>query len=340
VSKVVLVTQRIDPHHPNLGAAVSLVRAFARRVDEVAVVALSAVEVDLPANVRVHVVGSRSRVGRGVRFAWALLRELRPGRTTVVAHMSPIYAVLAAPVCRPLGIPVVLWFTHWRATAQLRLAARLATRIATVDAASFPIETDKVVSTGHGIELRDFRCRPATAGGQLRATALGRTSPSKDLERLAEGVRLARERGVDVSLAIRGPSETDEERRYRARLEQLGDAHVTVGDPVPRSQLDEVFAETDVLLNAAGLGALDKVVFEACASCVPVLATNPGFEPLLGRELLFPRGDVEALAERLAWFAGLDAGERGRLGAELRGRVERDHSVDAWAGRILAAAGR
>lgn len=340
MSKVVFVTQRIDPDHPNLGAAVSLVRAFARHVDEVAVVALSAVDVDLPPNCRVHVVGSRSRVGRGARFAAALLRELRPGRTTVVAHMSPIYAVLAAPVCRPLRIPVVLWFTHWRATAQLRLAALLATRIATVDAASFPLATRKVVGTGHGIEVRDFGCRPATAGPVLRATALGRTSPSKDLERLAAGVRLARERGVDVALAIRGPSETDEERRYRARLEELGGDAVTVGPAVPRSQLGEVFAETDVLLNAADLGALDKVVFEACAGCVPVLATNPGFEPLLGPGLLFPRGDVEALADRLAWFASLGPDERGRLGAQLRERVERDHSVDAWAGRILAAADR
>jgi glycosyltransferase involved in cell wall biosynthesis len=254
--------------------------------------------------------------------------------------MSPIYAVLAAPVCRPLGIPVVLWFTHWRATLQLRLAALLATRIATVDAASFPLTTRKVVGTGHGIEVGDFACRPATAGGRLRAAALGRTSPSKDLERLAEGVRLARRRGVDVSLAIRGPSETDEERGYRQRLEALAGEAVTVGDPVPRSRLGEVFADTDVLLNAAGLGALDKVVFEACASCVPVIATNPGFEPLLGPQLLFPRGDAEALAERLAWFASLDADERARLGAELRARVERDHSVDAWAGRILAAAGR
>ena len=56
-------------------------------------------------------------VGRGARFAAALARELPgPRGGAVVAHMCPIYAVLAAPLVRPLGVPQLLWFTHWRAS--------------------------------------------------------------------------------------------------------------------------------------------------------------------------------------------------------------------------------
>ena len=65
-----------------------------------------------------------------------------------------------------------------------------------------------------------------------------------------------------------------------------------------------------------------------------------GFAALLGEQLLFPRGDVEALAGRLAWFASLDAERRRRLGHELRERVARDHSVRTWAERIVAAGRR
>jgi glycosyltransferase involved in cell wall biosynthesis len=338
--RVVFVTQQIDPDHPNLAAAISLVRALAKVSDEVAVVALRAVPGVLPENCRVHVVGSPWRLVRGLRFAAALARELRPRRTILVAHMSPIYAVLAAPVCRPLRIPVVLWFTHWRVSVWLRLAERVSTRIATVDAGTFPLRSAKVVSIGHGIDLDDFACRPTPeAAAPLRALAVGRTSPAKDLEAIVEAVRLARSRGVDVRLEIRGPSETDEERAYRARLEALAGDAVAVEPAVPRHRLGDVFARTDVVVNAAARGALDKSVFEACAACVPVIASNPGFAALLPPELRFARGDVEQLAERLGGFAALTTEARRELGEELQRRVARDHSAAAWAERILAAAG-
>lgn len=337
--RVVFVTQQIDPDHPNLAAAASLVRALAGVADEVTVVALRAVPGALPANCRVHVVGSRWRVVRGLRFALALVREVRPG-TTLIAHMSPIYAVLAAPICRPLRVPIVLWFTHWRASPVLRLAERVSTAIATVDVASVPLRSPKVVAIGHGIDVDEFPCRPAPAATPpLQVLALGRTSPAKDLESIVRAVRLAQERGERVELEVRGPSETDDERAYRDRLLGLGGDGVRIEEPVSRRRLPEVFARADVVVNAAARGALDKSVFEACASCVPVLASNPAFAALLGPELLFERGNVEQLADRLAWFAHLDAAARRELGGVLRERVERDHSAHAWAVRILAAGG-
>ena len=42
MTRFVLVTQRLDPAHPALGATTSIVRALAERVDEVVVLALSA----------------------------------------------------------------------------------------------------------------------------------------------------------------------------------------------------------------------------------------------------------------------------------------------------------
>jgi len=340
-SRVVFVTQQVDPAHPNLGAAVSLVRALAGRVDEVVVLALRAVPGALPPGCRVRTFGAGSQAVRGARFELALTAELRPRPLAVIAHMSPIYAVLAAPLCRPLGVPVILWFTHWRDSRTLRLAERVAAAVATVDRSSFPFESAKVAAIGHGVDLGTFACRPDPAGGPpLRALALGRTSPAKGLEGLIAGVRRARALGTDVELEIRGPSETDEERRHRDRLRELGGDGVRLAEPVAHDALPAVFAQTDLLLNAAAAGSLDKSVFEACASCVPVLASNPGFAALLPPELRFERGNTEQLAERIAAFAALTAAERATLGHELRDRVAREHSTDSWAEAILALARR
>src|SRR5580765_3198976 len=109
--RLVFVTQQVDPAHPALAATVPKLRALAERVDEVVVLADGAVGEVLPENTRVRLFRDRRKVGRGVRFETALARELTPRPIGVVAHMCPIYAVLAAPLARPIGVPVVLWYT-------------------------------------------------------------------------------------------------------------------------------------------------------------------------------------------------------------------------------------
>jgi glycosyltransferase involved in cell wall biosynthesis len=271
-----------------------------------------------------------------MRFTAALSRELALRPNAFIAHMSPIYAVLAAPLCRPVGVPVLLWFTHWRASSTLRLAERLSSAVVTVDRSSFPLASSKVHPIGHGIDVDEFPCRPDPDGAPpLRVLALGRTSPAKGLEAVIAGVRQAQ---VDVELEIRGPSETAEEQAYRARIEELAGDGVRVVGPAPRSELPTVFARTDLVVNAAAEGSLDKSVFEACASCVPVLASNPGFASLLPDELRFTRGDAAQIADRLTAFAARDAASRAELGHELRRRVEASHSTSSWADAVLALA--
>lgn len=341
MTRVIFVTQRIDPSHPNLGAVVALVKALAKEVDEVVVLALSAVSGALPANCSVRTFGAPSQLLRGVRFEAALATELRPRPRALIAHMSPIYAVLAAPLCRPLGVPVLLWFTHWRKSGMLRAAERVSTAVATVDDSSFPFASPKVRAIGHGVPVDELPCRPDLDGTPpLRALALGRTSPAKALETIIRGVRLAQERGVAVELDIRGPAETAEERAYRKRLIALQGNGVRVADPVPRAELPQLLATTDVVVNAAAPGALDKSVFESCASCVPALASNPGFASLLPPELRFSRDDPGELADRLAAFAALPASARAKLGHELRRRVQDSHSTDHWARAMLELAER
>jgi glycosyltransferase involved in cell wall biosynthesis len=333
--RLIFVTQQIDPEHPNLAAATAKVRALAERVDEVVVIALRAVPGALPANCTVYEIGGAHRARRGATYLSALARSVRPRPLGLVAHMSPIYAVLAAPVLRPLGVPVVLWFTHWRRSTVLRLAERLSTRVVTVAGESFPLPSRKLVPIGHGIDVVALTCRERGAAGPFRVLALGRTSPAKGLLTIADAVVRLRGQNVDAVLEIRGPAETAEERTHKQRLETLAGDAVRVEPPLPHTRLAEAFAGADVLVNNAAEGSLDKVVFEACASCVPVLASNTGFRELLGDELVFVRGDAGDLTERLARLAAKTPAERAELGRRLRARVEAEHSAQSWAARVL-----
>ena len=338
--RLVFITQQVDPDHPALGATVPKIAALARRVDEVVVLADGAVPDALPSNARARTFGARTKAGRGARFQAALAAEL-PGLRggAVVAHMCPIYAVLAAPLVRPLRIPLVLWYTHWRAGRLLRAAERAATAVASVDRRSFPLRSRKVRAIGHGIDVGEFTCADHRRDGGLRLLALGRYSPAKGLDVVVHAVA-----ATDARLTVHGPTLTPLEREHRETLGELVDAlglgdRIRLEGPVPRARVPELFAEADLLVNNMRAGAPDKVVYEAAASCLPVVASNPVFDELLDSELRFARDDPDDLVARLREFEGRDAAARRELGRRLRERVAAHHSAESWADGILGAAG-
>jgi glycosyltransferase involved in cell wall biosynthesis len=335
--KLIFITQQVDPEHPALAATVPQLAELAERVDEVVVIADGVVPEVLPPNARVKSFRGGAKAVRGVRFAAALAPELRPGGgVAVFAHMCPIYAVLAAPLARPLRIPVLLWYAHWHATPTLRLAERVATAIVTTDRRTFPIDSPKVVPVGQAIDVERFTCRTRRAGDVVEAIALGRYSPAKGYVQMLEAVAKV----DNVRLRIYGPTLTGEERAHRRELEQLAGPRVELHDAVPRARIPLLLEEADVLVNNMRGGTSDKVVYEAGASCVPAIASNPVFDDVLPEEWRFPREDADALADRLRAFAALTHDERVRLGATLRERVLARHSVDSWADGILAVARR
>jgi glycosyltransferase involved in cell wall biosynthesis len=327
--RLVFATQKLDPEDPVLAATVPMVRALAERVDELVVLCDTAVPGVAPANVRVHEFGAPTQLQRGARFERALARELSPRPIGVVAHMVPLYAVLAAPLVRPRGIPLVLWYTHWKAHAVVRAAEKLSTAIVSVDERSFPLRSRKVRGIGHGIDVGEFPCAETPADEQLRILVLGRYSPAKGLETILRGAALA-----GASIELHGSDATFEEhkRRLATLARELG-VDAELGGPVPRARVPELFARSHVLVNNMRAGAPDKVVYEAAAACLPVLASNPVFDDLLPDELRFERDDPESLGARLR---SLDRRRR----PELRGLVSANHSVGHWADALLATVER
>ncbi|MFL5955234.1 MAG: glycosyltransferase family 4 protein [Gaiellaceae bacterium] len=313
--KLAVVTQAVDAEDPVLGATVPKLRALADRLDELVVLTLRTGEHDLPENVRVKSIAASNQALRGVRFVAALAPE-RPD--AVLAHMAPIYAVLAAPLARP----VLLWFTHPQDSRLLRAATRVSRAVLTVDERSFPFASPKVRAIGHGIDVARFACREATDREPLRALALGRFSPVKNYDVIQRGVD--RVEGVDVEFV--GPVLSADDERVRSSLRGTRDA-------VPWSRVPELFGEFDVFVSATKAGSADKAVYEAAASCLPVLASSPALASLLPDELRFASED-----ELVARLEALKTADRGALGRSLRERVVRDHSVEHWADEVLRAA--
>jgi glycosyltransferase involved in cell wall biosynthesis len=334
VTKLLFATQRVDPDHPVLAATVPKITALAQRVDEVVVLALSAKPGVLPDNCRVRTFGGPTRLLRGLRFAQALSAELIRGRPmALVAHMSPIYAVLAAPVVRPLGVRVLLWYTQVRTNPLLERAVGLVDAVFTTDERSFPFSSPKVHAIGHGIDVSRFPCIAPPGRQRLRLLALGRYSQVKCYPELIAAVAK-----LDAELVIHGSTENDAERAHRPEVERLAAAvgdRIVVGGAVPPPEVPALLADADALLSGTRGGA-DKVVLEAGAACVPAFSPAPAFAELLPPPLHWEHDLVSAL-ER---FAALTQAERNALGHELSARVRAQHSLDRWADQIVEAATR
>jgi glycosyltransferase involved in cell wall biosynthesis len=331
--RIVFVTQAADPAHPVLAATLPKIRALADRCEEVVVLADQVDESALPANCRAHSFAATSQAARGARYVAALAPELGSRPVAVVAHMAPVYALLAAPLSKPLRVPLLLWFTQQAAGAALRGAERVADVILTVDRRSVPLASPKVRAIGHGIDVAAFPCVPERKPPLRRLLGLGRYAPVKGWDTALRALAAL----PDATLTVHGPQLTDADRAHRIRLghlaEDIGVAdRVTFGDEVAYANVPQLLGLADAVVNATHGNAADKVVYEAAAACLPVFAASPVFDRLLPAALRFDAHDPATLADRVRDYAG-------GAGRELRARVEAEHSVDHWAERVLEAAG-
>ena len=333
MTSVVFVTQSADPGHPVLGGTLAMIRALAARVDEVVVVAGAVAPDALPENCRSHSFAAPTQAMRGARCFAALAPELARRPAAVVAHMAPVYALIAAPLARPRRVPLLLWFTQQAGGALLETAVRAVDVVITVDERSFPLRSPKVRAIGHGIDVDAFPCVPSRTPPLRRLLGLGRYAPVKGWDTVLRALPEL----PDATLTLHGPMLTDGDREHRPALEQLAGelgvgGRVTFGDEVAYAAVPQLFGLADAVVNATLGNSADKVVFEAAAACLPVFAASPVFDTLLPESLRFHGEYPGSLADRIRAYGG-------GAGPELRARVVAEHSAAHWAERVLEVAG-
>ena len=356
--RLVFVTQSVDAEDPILGATVAKLRALAQRCDELVVITDHIGAHDLPANCTLRTFGSRTKLGRGLRYMRALVPQLlrRDRPDAVIAHMCPIYLVLAAPLAKLVRVPLALWYTHWTIDRTLKLATALADVGLSVDRRSYPIDDPKVLGIGHGIDVAQFAARDGAPAGE-RDAAPARARPDVAVEGLrhARCARAPARRadGVDLRVEIHGAST---HRRGAAAPPRAGGADRAGGPDGDRRA-----GRAGAAARGARAGAQLRrrrqhdprpdVGWRARQGRLRVgrlrrARSSPAtryFDEFLGGlpvELHFGSEDDADLARVLRAFADADPARREEAGRELRRRVETGHSVDSWADAVVATVRR
>ncbi len=163
---------------------------------------------------------------------------------------------------------------------------------------------------GAMIEERELEApRPPRGDGTLRLLSVGRVVPIKGYEYLIEAVALLRQRGAAVSLDIVGPlygrhyGGYEDKLRALIRDRGLGDV-VSLRGAIPFGpKLMAAYREADVFVLSSLSEGIPKVLCEAMAKALPIVATRVGGIPWLMEQtragLLVEPGDSQGLAEAM-----------------------------------------
>jgi glycosyltransferase involved in cell wall biosynthesis len=330
--RLLLFNLACDTDDPILGFTVRWICAMARRVDHIDVITMRAGRVEVPDNVRVYSAGKEkgySEPRRAVEFFRHLLRILREDRIDVCfSHMIPIFTILAAPLLKLKGIPIVTWYAHLSLTWTLKLAHHLSNLMVTSVATAYPYKHDKLIIVGQGIDTALFS--PDGHGlpdAPPMILCAGRLSPVKDHPTLLKAASLLRQRGGKPFriVILGGPAGPQDEPYVRSLHQQVKKLELTDSIsfelPVSMASLTSWYRRCTVYVNMTPTGSGDKVVLEAMACGKVCVVANEGFKETLGEytsRLLYCYGSSEGLAERLEWILSLPNGKQAYIGSYLR----------------------
>ena len=346
--KLLILTQKIDQNDGVLSFMIGWIKAFAENCEHVTVIALTVGEHDLPANVTVYSLGKEHRESRFLylNFFYHYIWKERKNYDSVFVHMNTVYVILGGLFWRVFGKRVVLWYAHGRVSWDLYLATYFSHVILTSSPSGYRITTPKRAIVGQGIntELFSFHERAIDEHAPLRLCIIGRISPTKDYETLLHAFAiLVNEKGMRLQLDIVGGAGAPDQEPYVEHIQQLGrelgvDMFVTFHGPKPHHETVTYLHDSAIFVSTATNGSFDKAMGDAMSTGLPVVACNDAMREVFGAlslQLMFPKGDSEALVRILTPLILMSQHERNKLGRKMRELIEREHSLSTFIGKIM-----
>lgn len=318
---------------------------LAAQVDALDVLALEVGEVgSLPNNMRVFSMGKERGIGRAARLA-TFYRQAIPliaRCDAIFVHMIPRYALLAAPIARPLRKPITLWYTHRNPSTDLRRALPHLKQVLTAVPTSFPLSTDKLNPLGHGIDIDFYPFTNLTPAQPPTVVHVARLQPIKHQDALLTALT----RVPQMHAAIIGAVPDGEDPQYAQALHQQAQdnelqTRVRFTGGLSPEAVREWYGRAAVAVNLSPPGLFDKAALESMACGLPTLVTNAAFADLMGEWrpylLLDYPPKPPQIADRLEAIHYLSHKERSLLSQTLRRAVAEKHSLDALIPRLAAA---
>lgn len=338
--RLLVITQKIDEGDDVLGFFISWVGALAKRVEGVDVICLAKGKYSLPSNVRVFSLGKERGLPKFVQAILFYIYALRAMFKSdgIFVHMAPEYVRALYPINIFFRKPIVMWYAHIRVSKVAKWAIDHVNFVLTPSKESFEYDSNKVVSTGHGINTEIFK--PIDVAPEFDVLSISRISKVKKIETLVEAVKILAERGVYPSVSIYGEPARVEDDAYLKKLKEVAKdlKNISWRGSVANKDAPEVYAKHRVFVRMQGGGGFGKTELEAMSMGVPsILPTEVYRKDLgeLGDELYFEEDDAVSLADRIESVSSWPAEKRSEYGRLARELVVTKHNVENVTEKIV-----
>jgi glycosyltransferase involved in cell wall biosynthesis len=343
--KLLILTQKVDQDDEILGFFHNWILEFSKHCDQLTIICLQAGKYDFPDKIKVLSLGKETGAS-SLKYTWRFYKYIwqeRKNYDNVFVHMNQIYVILGAWLWRLWHKKIALWYVHRQVSSKLRIAAKWTHLIFSVSKNSFRLVSAKLRLVGHGIDTKKFQCLDQKINADiLRIISVGRITKIKDLKTLILAASLLNNKleqkfVVDI---IGGPV-TAEDKKYLADLyklvkEQNLEQIVNFTGAISNAKMADIYCQSDILVNLAPTGGVDKVVLEAMSCKTPVLVANQSFAPDFGEQasnLIFIHGDVDDLASKLQHL--IQQSDSNELGDFLRKQVVKNHELSRLINKIV-----
>jgi len=345
--KLLIIAQKVDADDDVLGFFHGWVQNIAIHCDEVKVICLSKGRLDLPSNIKVYSLGKehgRNKFFQGILFYFYALRLL-PKSDGVFVHMAPEYVKALYPLNFFLKKPVILWYAHIKVSPTAAWAISKVQKVLTPSKESFQYPSEKIISTGHGIDVKKFSPLGIKKASPPIILAQSRISRVKRLHILIEAVSELRSiHSGPFECHIIGDTIYPDDEVYLSELKVLIaqnklESVVKWIGPVRNIAMPKFYNEASVFVRLQGGGGFGKTELESMACGTPAITPTPVYKDVLGRfaeDLYFPEDDAKRCSERIHRVLGWSSGDYEVCSTLIRDIVVKNHNLENLAKRIVS----
>jgi len=354
IMTLLFITRKIDYKDERAGFVVDWLQELALGVTKLVVICQEeGAWSNKPNNVAVYSLGKElgySKIRQFINFQLLAIKLV--GQVDgVLAHMMPLYGILAGPWCKIFRKKLAQWYAHGTVDWRLKLADFWVDTYITSSLAGLRLKTKKPIQViGQGINVKFFVPKSGDKAQnpqdeKFKILSVGRISPTKNLDTLikaVEDLQLNESKMRDNFLVqiIGGPGKPEQAAYMKDLQKEVKSKNLNkVVDflgPLQRSEILSYYQNCDLFINLSETGSLDKAVLEAMACGSLVLTSNEAYKNILPYELFLEDKSVKVVAQKIKEIYKLAEVTKKEIATLLLKEVTTNHNLENFIKRIIA----